>query len=161
VTSAPWTPGALALRDLDGDGEVDLVVADLFFGAIVGARGDGTGAFTFAGQVPGFIDPEALSLGGVSGDAGADLGGAGRGAHAAGRGMVSGGARPCPLFGFAPGGFGGAGEPPRRWWALTLRGFRPPTFSPLPAAEDREQKTVDREAASNAVHCLLFSVLCD
>src|SRR5689334_9965338 len=54
---APWSPGALALRDLDGDGRPELVVADLFFQAIVVGRLGQAGAFDFVSQASGFAAP--------------------------------------------------------------------------------------------------------
>ena len=63
----PWAPGALALVAPAG-GAPDLVVADLFFQALVVARNDGAGSFQFASQLTGFLDPVSIAVGDVARD---------------------------------------------------------------------------------------------
>ena len=80
---APWSPGALALQDLDADRKLDFIVADLFFQGLVEAHGDGGGSFALAGQYPGFVDPAALAVGDVNGDGVPDVAVADRASHTA------------------------------------------------------------------------------
>lgn len=60
----PWSPGALAVLRQGAS----LVVADLFFQALVVASNTGGGSFAFARQQPGFADPVSIALGNVTRD---------------------------------------------------------------------------------------------
>jgi hypothetical protein len=64
---------AVSLIDLDGDTDLDLVVADQFADALGVWRGDGTGQFTFKEQVPAGNGPVAIAVGDVDADGDPDL----------------------------------------------------------------------------------------
>ena len=79
---APWSPGAVAVADMNGDGTGEIVVADLFFQAIVIARSNPDWTFDFVSQTPGFPDPVAIAFGDVNRDGIPDLGLADGSSHA-------------------------------------------------------------------------------
>ena len=61
------------LGDLDGDGDLDLIVPDSAFGALTSWLNDGAGTFSDSGQSLGSSDTLSVALGDVDGDGDLDL----------------------------------------------------------------------------------------
>ena len=71
--AAPRFGSDLAVADLDGDGRVDLIVADAAAGELRLLRGDGNGGFTSAAALPRGHEPRRLLAGDANGDGRVDL----------------------------------------------------------------------------------------
>ncbi|WP_161599665.1 malectin domain-containing carbohydrate-binding protein [Hymenobacter nivis] len=81
-TSAPFTAGRTVLGDLNGDGSLDVAVADRVGGTVIIGLNDGTGVFATASEVAltAISTPlvgASLALGDVDGDGDLDIVGAG------------------------------------------------------------------------------------
>ena len=69
---AGQTPAGIALADLDGDGALDLAVANRDSQAIGLLSGDGEGGFFAAHSVPVGVSPASLAVGDLTGDGATD-----------------------------------------------------------------------------------------
>jgi FG-GAP-like repeat/Thrombospondin type 3 repeat len=73
ATDVRSTPFSLAVADLDGDGRLDLAVADIYYSDVSVLKGDGAGGFSLAGQRTTGLTPVVVAAGDVNQDGHIDL----------------------------------------------------------------------------------------